>query len=73
MRQHHTNALLPHDAVDEVHKCARLGATIPWTAAIPAMPTDNVLPALAGSADDSTLQIKDGCIVGFCCRCHVRV
>jgi len=54
VRQHHTNALLSHDAVDEVYQGARLGAAIFWNAAISAMPSDNVLPALTDSAGDPT-------------------
>ena len=65
VRQHHANALLPHDAVDEALKCTRLGSAIPWAAATPAMSADNVLPALTSGASDSTSQIKDGSIVEF--------
>ena len=59
MRQHRTNAPLPHDAADEVPKCARLGAAIPWIAAPPAMPTDDILLTLAGDSGDPTPQIKN--------------
>src|ERR1700722_12239304 len=50
VRQHHANALLPHDAVDEALKCTRLGSAIPWAAATPAMSADTVLPAHTGSS-----------------------
>lgn len=65
VRQHHANALLPHNAVDEALKCARLGSAIHWAAATPAVSADNVLPARTGSYSDPTPQIKDGCIVEF--------
>jgi hypothetical protein len=58
MRQHLTNAPLPDDAADEDPECARLGAAIPWIAAPPAMPIDDVLLTIAGDSGDSTPQIK---------------
>lgn len=58
VRQHHANALLPHNAVDEALKCARLGSAIPWAAATPAVSADNVLPAHTGSSGDPTPEAK---------------
>ena len=65
VRQHRTNALLPHDAVDKAQESARLGAAIPWDAAFPAMPTDHVLLGLAGSSGDAAPQVKHVCVVQF--------
>ncbi len=65
VRQHRTNGLVPHYALDEVRKSAQLGSAIPWPVAFSAVPTDHILLVLTRIPSDSAPQTKDGCIAQF--------
>lgn len=58
MWQHHPNALLPNLSREEASECARVGHSVSWTAAIPAMSSDYGLFALARGSGDSAPQVE---------------